>query len=219
MATKPAPAPLITHKDLALLTEKRRPFSAKGWVFELKHDGYRCLVRHAGLEVRFTTRNGTDLTRAFPELSEELAERPEMVIDGELVILDDQGRPQFDRLIGRAGRRDPVGIRFAAEHTPAALFAFDLLWLAGKDMRALPLLKRKAALKKALKGGKRILYLDHVAENGERLYAAVDSMGLEGIVAKRADSAYRAGRSKDWVKIKTPAGDAEQAKRGEGWNR
>jgi bifunctional non-homologous end joining protein LigD len=106
----------------------------------------------------------------------------------------------------------------ASRLQPAAIFAFDLLWLEGKDLRALPLLKRKAALKVVLKSSKRIKYFDHVPEHGERLYAAVERLGLEGIVAKRADSPYRRGRSKDWVKIKTPAGEAEQAKRGEAWN-
>jgi ATP-dependent DNA ligase len=105
----------------------------------------------------------------------------------------------------------------AAAYKPAAVFAFDLLQLRGKDLRALPLLKRKAALEKELKKAERVVYCKHVGESGEKLFLAADQLGLEGIIGKRADSPYPRGRTNLWVKVKTPHGrhvDAERAK----WN-
>lgn len=211
------PLPAITHRDLTLITERRRPFSEKGWIFELKYDGFRCLATHAAGVVSLLTRNGTELAERFPELVAAMTALPDLVLDGELVVLDAQGRPRFERLRRRAAMRVPSSIARAARVDAAAVFAFDLLWLAGRDLRALPLLRRKAALQKALGRAERIRYLTHVGEQGERLYEAAAGLDLEGIVAKRADAPYRAGRSRDWVKIKTPAGrqvDEERAK----WN-
>lgn len=93
--------------------------------------------------------------------------------------------------------------------------AFDLLWLEGRDMRGLPLLKRKAALKKLLRGLEHIRYVDHIGEEGVRFFEQAEKLGLEGIVAKRADATYPRGRSPNWLKVKTAAGraiDAERAK-------
>jgi bifunctional non-homologous end joining protein LigD len=104
-----------------------------------------------------------------------------------------------------------------ASATPAAVFAFDLLQLRGKDLRALPLLRRKAALQKVLIRTERIVYCQHVGESGERLFQAADQLGLEGVIGKRADSPYLRGRTRNWVKVKTAHGrhiDEERAK----WN-
>lgn len=214
---KPAQPPAITHRDLTLLKETSRPFSQRGWIFELKYDGFRILASKLAGVVTLQSRNGTDYTARFPDLVDDMAILPDLVLDGELVVLDAQGRPQFDRLRRRAAKSVKATVAQAARTEPAAIFAFDLLWLAGRDLRAQPLLKRKAALKKALARARRVKYLDHIGEHGERLYAAVAGLGLEGIVAKRADSKYRAGRSADWMKIKTPAGRAAQKDR-EKWN-
>lgn len=139
------------------------------------------------------------------------------MIDGELVLLDARGRPQFERLRRRLALKR-FSIDHAARTEPAAIFAFDLLELRGKDLRRLPLLKRKAQLERLLRKSTRIRYLTRIGEDGERLYAAAATLELEGIVAKRADAPYRRGRSSDWVKIKTPAGraiDEMRAKWGE----
>jgi bifunctional non-homologous end joining protein LigD len=138
-------------------------------------------------------------------------------MDGELVMPDGKGHSEFHKLRGRCAMRDPRRIDYAAKMTPAAMFAFDLLSLNGKDLRTMPLLKRKAALKRELSRCKRICYCQHIGENGERLFAEADRLGLEGIIAKKADSAYRRGRTPNWVKIKTVHGrhvDEERAK----WN-
>jgi bifunctional non-homologous end joining protein LigD len=98
------------------------------------------------------------------------------------------------------------------------LFAFDVLSLRGKDLRKLPLVKRKDALQGVLEGTERIKPVQHVGEGGARLYEAACALQLEGIVAKRADAPYKAGRSGDWQKIRTPAGRHTQEKRSEQWN-
>ena len=102
--------------------------------------------------------------------------------------------------------KDPQRIGVAARSKPAAVFAFDLLQLRGKDLRALPLLKRKAALEKELTRTKRIVFCKHIGETGERLFQAADQLGLEGVIGKKADSPYRAGRTPNWVKVKTVHG-------------
>jgi bifunctional non-homologous end joining protein LigD len=220
--TKPAVAPRITHLDLAVPTKRERPFSDPGWVYELKHDGYRVLATKEGAQVRLLSRRGNALTHWFPELTAELARLPDLVLDGELVMLDERGRSEFDRLRGRCAMRDARRIEHAARTRPAAIFAFDLLVLEGADLRPQPLLKRKAALQRILKSTRgerrRICYCQHVGENGERLFVEADRLALEGIVAKRADSPYPRGRTLNWVKIKTLHGRHIDASRAS-WNR
>jgi bifunctional non-homologous end joining protein LigD len=204
----------IEHIHLALLVDRARPFSAPGWIFELKYDGYRCLARVEDGNPQLISRQGWDMSGAFPELTVELATLPEgTAIDGELVMLDQNGHPQFDELMGRAAvsRRDSVAR--ASRTRPGAIFAWDLLMYAGEDMRNLPLVARKDALDVALAGLKRINIAAHVHQDGERLYKEAEFLELEGIVAKRADSTYKAGRTEDWLKIKTPIGREREARR------
>jgi bifunctional non-homologous end joining protein LigD len=115
--------------------------------------------------------------------------------------------------------RNPKNIVAASGETPAAVFAFDLIALRGQDLRRYPLTVRKAMLKDVLKDSTRIRYVQHIGENGVRLFEAASELRVESIVAKRGDSPYRRGRTSDWVKIKTAAGkevDAERAKWNEG---
>jgi len=170
-----------------------------------------------GEALRLLSRRGNELIGWFPEIAAELRALPDLVIDGELVIQDQHGRPDFHKLRGRCAIRDPKRIAAAARALPAAVFAFDLLSLAGKDLRAQPLVKRKAALQRTLKDSRRICYCSHVGEVGEKLFAKAEELKLEGIIAKKADSPYRRGRTPNWIKIKTSHGrhiDEERAK----WN-
>jgi len=181
-----------------LATKVVAPFSRGGWLFEPKWDGYRaiCFFRHG--QVRFTSRNQRDLTKRFPELQSiaKSIKASTAVIDGEIVALDEEGAQCFDQL--QNNKRDCAII----------YFAFDLMFLDGESLNEVPLLQRKAQLKrilpKSLAG--RIRFTDHVVERGLDLFAALEAQKLEGMVAKRSDSLYVPGRSRDWLKIKTRAG-------------
>jgi bifunctional non-homologous end joining protein LigD len=203
----------LNHKDLALLSPGK-PFSAPGWIFELKYDGFRVLTLKEGERVRLLSRQGRDMSEAFPELVADLAAvDTDFAIDGELVVLDEAGRPQFERVSSRALMRDAMNIRVSSRAIPAAIMAFDLLHAHGEDHRGLPLVVRKAALKRLLRGPVRTCCAEHVEVHGKEMYDQVCEMELEGIVAKRAASVYRAGRTKDWLKINTLAGRAAEARR------
>jgi bifunctional non-homologous end joining protein LigD len=198
----------ISHRDLMLATPASSPFDSPGWLYELRYDGYRAIAIRQGDKARLISRRGNDLSPRFPEIIECLLELPECVLDAELVMLDDKGRPHFERLRRRAMMRKEISIRNAAQWEPAVLFVFDMLSVRGKDLRKLRLLKRKEAVQhvvgSVLGRFRRVRVVQHVGEQGQRLYDSARELGLEGIMAKRADSAYRAGRSRDWLKIRTP---------------
>jgi bifunctional non-homologous end joining protein LigD len=205
--------PPITHRDLMLATPGKL-FSAKGWIFELKHDGFRCLITKLGDTVRLESRSGRNMSPCFPELVDELRPiRADFVADSELVVLDEQGRPIWERLTARHVIKNPARVRQAAAEDPAALFAFDLLWLNGADFRPRPLLERKDALYRTLPANRRIRYAAHFADSSKDLWQLAVELELEGIVAKDAASVYTAGRSSRWLKIKTDAGAERERQR------
>jgi bifunctional non-homologous end joining protein LigD len=201
-----APRRPVRPEDVPpMLAETReQPFSRAGWVFEVKLDGYRMRVaREAGVG-RLITRNGNDYTAAFPELARAINALPYegLLMDGELVILDDQGRPSFQRLQNRARLSRAPDIRHAAVEHPATLYLFDVMALEGYDLRPLPLVKRKQILKQVLPEVGPLRYSEHFEKEGEALYDQAVGMGLEGIVAKKADSRYVSGRSDLWLKVR-----------------
>jgi bifunctional non-homologous end joining protein LigD len=187
-----------------MLAERRaEPFDDAAWVFELKYDGFRTLATVAQGRGRLFYRSGSDATAAFPEIADALSRLrcADAVIDGELVVVDGRGEPQFQRLQQRFQlRRTPDQARAAAAH-PACLFAFDLLRLDGRDLRDEPLVRRKARLKRLLPREGRLRYVQHVRGRGRALFEQVRRRGLEGVLAKRADSPYAGGRSSKWLKI------------------
>lgn len=195
---------VITPRDLAHATERQKPFTRAGWIFEIKWEGFRVLALRAGDgDVRLLSQRGHDLTLLFPEVVAALCALPHVVLDGELLVLDENGRADSERLRARLLHASPESIERASRQRPALLFAFDLLELEGRDLRKLSLLKRKKALKRALEGSERIRYVDHVGEEGVKFFEAAERAGVEGIVAKRADAPYVRGRSPNWIKIKT----------------
>jgi bifunctional non-homologous end joining protein LigD len=188
-----------------MLAEPRdQPFTAPGWLFELKLDGYRALGVRDG-EPQLLSRNGNDLTACFPEVAQALKALPSgrLLLDGELVAVDAKGRPSFQRLQQRAQLKRPLDIRHAAVENPVTFYAFDLLAFEGYDLRPLPLFQRKGLLRKLVPSAGVIRYLDHFEQDGDILYQHVQKLKLEGIVAKRADSQYKAGRTPLWLKIRT----------------
>jgi ATP-dependent DNA ligase len=170
----------ITHRDLTAPTLKAKPFNDPAWIWELKHDGYRALLIRDGERVSLQTRKGNELLQFFPEITADLRKLPDIAIDGELVMLNENGKPEFQQLRGRCAIRDPDRIGRAAVSKPAAVFAFDVLQLRGKDLRPLPLLKRKAMLQKELRRTERIVYCQHVGESGEKLFRAAEQLGARG---------------------------------------
>jgi bifunctional non-homologous end joining protein LigD len=202
-----------------LATAASKAFDRPGWIFELKMDGFRTLATREGERVRLLSRRGNDLSACFPEIVACLRELPDIVLDGELLVLDDEGKPDFERLRRRALLKKPISVSYAARSDPSVLFAFDLLTLRGRDLRKLPLLRRKEALQSALVSSDRIRPVQHVGEVGTRLYDSACGLELEGIMAKRAEAPYKAGRSKDWVKVRTPHGRRVQERRSEDWGK
>ena len=193
-----------------MLAERiERPFSDPEWLFEVKYDGYRVLGAATDGEATLRTRNGNDTTERFPEVTQALAALPveHLVLDGEVVAMDREGRPRFQRLQQRARLTRAADIERATVENPVTWFVFDLLGFGDCDLRSLPLTQRKAWLEALLPAHGPLRYADHFLERGEQVYAAVAEQGLEGMVAKRADAPYRAGRSSSWQKLRILATD------------
>ncbi len=177
---------------LATLIDK--PFDKKGWLFEIKWDGYRAIaIKNKTIELR--SRNQKSLNSKFPSIAAALKKLPgEMVLDGEIVVLDKKGKSNFQLL--QNYQRKPEGALYYC--------IFDVLSYKGKDLTGMPLIQRKALLKKILtKQSSPLRFSDHIEEKGKAFFRLAAKQGLEGIMAKKEDSPYEFRRSKDWLKIKT----------------
>jgi len=187
-----------------------RPPSGPDWVHEIKHDGYRLMVRRDGGRVRCFTKNGHDWADRFPAIVDAALQlkAKSFLIDGEAVILGNDDVYDFNALRSR-GRGGEV-----------ILVAFDLLEHSGRELRGLPLLHRKRRLSQLI--GKSntpsaIQYGDHLIGDGPAIFAHVCKLGLEGIVSKRTDAPYRSGPSKAWLKSKNSANEAVRREHEEEW--
>jgi bifunctional non-homologous end joining protein LigD len=184
---------------LAVLTERR--FSDPGWIFERKLDGERCLAERHGRETTLRSRTGERLNGTYPELVSALAgqECSDFLVDGEVVAFEGS-RTSFARLQRRLGIHDPD----RARRTGVAVFyyLFDVLRLRGEDTRQAPLRERKARLRQAIRFGDPLRFVVHRNATGEAAYREACRRGWEGLIAKRANAPYRAGRSPDWLKFK-----------------
>jgi bifunctional non-homologous end joining protein LigD len=183
---------VLTPRKFPLQIVKRVPFSfdSKAWLFEIKHDGFRVAIGDDG-PPRLYTRNGYEISGRHQHITAALAAFPteRFVLDGELVVLDEDGRSNFAKL-ARGG-------------TGTHYYAFDLLLLGDADLRAKPLDVRKAMLAGLLQsGGEPVRYCDHIIGVGNAFFNAVREAGLEGMVAKRRGSAYAGLLNDDWLKIK-----------------
>src|SRR4051812_20780183 len=175
----------------------RRPdiFSHPDWIFEIKHDGFRGLAYVEAEHARLLSRRGNPY-KSFGELSGWIGRHLKVenaVLDGEIACLDSDGRSQFTELLYRRG--DPY------------FYAFDILWLNGRDLRDLPLLKRKEILRDIVPASpSRILYSDHIEEHGPQIYDFACQHDLEGVVAKwKHGSSLPNSNATTWIKIKNPA--------------
>jgi bifunctional non-homologous end joining protein LigD len=194
--------PTAIYPMLAESTEK--PFDDKGWLFEIKWDGYRAIAFIEGGKVRLVSRNQNELTGRYPELKDmpEYVKAKTAILDGEVVALDDEGRASFSLMQQRTGFR-PGGHRIAAKADIAVLYyAFDLIYLDGYDWQRVNLIDRKKKLREILKEGDALRYSDHYEAQGTALFEIARQKKLEGILAKRSASCYEERRSRDWLKIK-----------------
>ena len=175
------------------LGRRAAPFDHPEWVFEVKHDGFRAIAYVKAGHCELVSRRGYVYKR-FLALAEQIAENLDVqnaVLDGEIVCLDGHGKSHFKTLLYRRG-------------TPY-FYAFDILELHGKDLRALPLVTRKRQLKRIVPSApSALLYVDHIEERGEELFQLACREDLEGIVAKWKNGLYDAERVSSWVKIKNP---------------
>jgi len=186
-----------------LCASVERPPNSDGWCHEIKFDGYRVQLRVEDGDVALKTRKGLDWTEKFAAIAKEAKSLPDVLIDGEIVALDDEGAPHFSNLQAALSDGKTNNLIF---------FAFDLLFAGGEDLRPLPLRERKARLKQLLEAGKGqgkskwIRYVEHFEGDSDLILQSANKLSLEGIVSKKLDAPYRSGRSENWTKAKSRAG-------------
>src|SRR5947207_11280745 len=188
----------------------KAPPSGPGWIHEIKHDGFRILVRRDSAGVQLITRAGNDFSSRFPFIAMAVGKLPlrSCLIDGEAIVCDENGLAVFE-LIRRQGAL-----------ASAVHCAFDLLELDGRDLRREPIEKRKALLAKLLHGSNlSIVRNEHFEEDGAIVFREACKLGCEGIVSKQLGSPYRSGRSPHWVKVKNPKAPAVTREAEEDWGR
>jgi bifunctional non-homologous end joining protein LigD len=196
-------APLPRFVEPCLPSAVDTPPSGGKWVHEIKQDGYRLQVRIDGGNVTLLTRTGLDWTKRFTAIARAAEKLPvtSALIDGEIIVQTESGIASFSAL------HDSM----TSGTGTLLLYAFDLLFLDGFDVREAPLIERKAALAKLLAAGPSdslIRFSEHIAEDGAKVFRAAGRLGLEGIVSKMANSTYQSGRVKTWLKVKSALEDS-----------
>ncbi|WP_375452559.1 DNA ligase D [uncultured Devosia sp.] len=191
---KAATVPAFQAPQLATLVAEVP--AGSDWIFEMKYDGYRCLAAVAGDQLKLYTRTGKDWSNQFDAIAAPLRKLTPgtALIDGELCAFDGKGRTDFSTL------KDHLSTGGALTY-----FVFDLLEQDGEDLRALPLLERKARLQKLLgpiEKSSLVQFSAHVTGNGQKVFDAICAEGHEGIIAKQANAPYRGERTRGWLKVK-----------------
>ena len=190
---KRSPLPQFVTPQLATLVAS--PPGSPDWIYEVKHDGYRILARLAKRDARLFTRSGKDWTAKLPHLARELKRLAleDSWLDGEIVVLREDGRSSFQRLQNAfdSGREAEI-----------VYYVFDVPFLRGRDLRALPLAERKQLLKRSLGRSATVRFSDHLQGDASEALDKACRLGLEGLIGKRTDATYVAGRSRTWIKLK-----------------
>ncbi|MBY0264757.1 MAG: non-homologous end-joining DNA ligase, partial [Holosporales bacterium] len=177
-----------------LSTLVKEPFDSNDWIYELKWDGYRALAEIKDGKTHLYSRNFQSFDSRFHPLLEELNRIPgEALIDGEVVVIDKEGKPSFQLMQNYGSTQEGMLV----------YYVFDLLYLNGYDIRALPLLQRKELLKAFLPKLPHVKFCPYIIGKGIDYFKEAAKRGFEGIMAKKAESSYHSIRSKDWLKIKT----------------
>jgi bifunctional non-homologous end joining protein LigD len=190
----PRQSKLPKHLQPMLATLIDAPFDGRDWVFESKWDGFRIVAAIEKRSVTLYSRNGLIVSDKYMPIAKALEKfKKDAVIDGELVAIDVQGISRFQLL--QNALRTAANLRYCV---------FDIMSLGGKDLRGLPLVERKEQLRAMLPKDPLLIFSEHLPEHGKRYFEEAQKAGLEGIMAKRAQSRYLSGAcSKDWLKIKT----------------
>ena len=177
-----------------LAKESEQPFDNKNWLYEIKWDGYRAIAEIEKKNVKLYSRNGITFENSYPLVVQELKKiKDNVVLDGEIVVLNDEGLPDFQLLQHYESNT----------HHPINYCVFDILSVNGYNTCELPLIKRKELLRDVIKENEVIKFSDHILEDGIAFFNASTKKNLEGIMAKKADSQYYPGkRTNEWLKIK-----------------
>jgi bifunctional non-homologous end joining protein LigD len=175
-------------------TSVDKPFNSDEWLFELKLDGFRAVADLRKKPILLYSRNGLSLRERYPVVAEALMKQKlDAVLDGEIVLLNEEGKADFQKLQNYGNNRN----------NELVYYAFDILNLNGKDLTGLPLTERKKILKKALKKSAVVRYSDHVEDKGKDFFKLIIDADMEGMMAKKKDSLYTPGiRTKEWLKVK-----------------
>lgn len=185
-------------EPMAAQLSDRPAFDSPEWLFEIKWDGYRAIAEIHKNGNRLYSRNGLTFDKAYPKIFNALSMiKRNCIIDGEVVVFDEHGKPSFQKLQNYKN----------TDHYSIQYYVFDCLEIDGKSITDLPLIERKELLKKLLPKSDYIQYCDHVEDEGKQLFAEMQKMKLEGMIAKRKDSSYYKGkRTSGWLKIKNIQG-------------
>ncbi len=190
------------------------PFAHDDWSFEPKLDGVRALARFEGgsdgARVSLSSRRGNDMTATYPAVASAVAKQPanSMILDGEIVAFDEHGVPSFERLQSRINLTNATEVRQADRDLPVVYYVFDLLYLDGVDVRRVPLEARCALLRRTIMPTPHLRLVEPFEVDGLTAYEAATALGIEGLLAKRRDSAYESGkRSPSWLKVKHRTSD------------
>jgi bifunctional non-homologous end joining protein LigD len=191
--------PWAVKPMLATLVDN--PFSREGWVFEIKWDGYRAIASKKGAELELYSRNGLNFVDRYGPVVEAMkALDHDVILDGEVAVIDKDGHAHFEWL--QDYPHSSQGL--TPESYKLCYCIFDILWCDGHDVRDMPLLQRKALLKSVMPTHPALLYSDHIETDGLQLFKHMQKQGLEGMIAKQANSTYRENvRGDAWLKIKT----------------
>ena len=181
-----------------------QPFDDKDYIYELKLDGIRCLAYIDAKSVNLRNKRNKDVTAIYPELAEmNKCVKKRVILDGELVVLDKDGKPDFYALQRRSLMADSFKIGLSARNAPVQFVAYDIIYFDGQDLTDKPLTERKAILSKAVKEGYNLSVSRYIEEMGTAFFEIAKAQELEGIVAKRKGGLYHIGkRTRDWLKIK-----------------
>lgn len=190
-----------------LASPSDKAFDSKDWVFEIKWDGVRAILFKNKKNIKIQSRNGNDITKRYPEIANaariSLRSCGSAVIDGEIVILNENGVPDFHIHQHRINIQDSKAIKVLSRQAPATYYVFDMLYKESKSLKEIDYLERRAILSRALEVNDLIRISDYIEEKGKEILRNSKELKLEGIVAKFKNSIYREGtRSKDWLKIK-----------------